>query len=62
MIDPLKPLTEVQSTKSLGIDERIVWEEHFESLCKCISSRLAVLKQASRFAPQDTVLNIYNAL
>ena len=42
-IDPLKigdqPITKVQSTKSLGVvfDQRLVWEEHVDSLCKRVS-------------------------
>ena len=46
-IDPLKigeqPITRVQSTKSLGVafDQRLVWEEHVDSLCKRVSSGLA---------------------
>ena len=38
-VDPLKineqPITRVQSTKSLGVvfDQRLVWEEHVDSLC-----------------------------
>ena len=50
-IDPLKineqPITRVQSTNSLGValDQRLVWEEHVDSLCKRVSSGLAALKQ-----------------
>ena len=31
-----KPLSSVRSTNSLGtqIDERLVWEEHIDNLCK----------------------------
>ena len=67
-IDPLKigdqPITRVQSTKSLGVvfDQRLVWEEHVDSLCKCVSSGLAALKQARQYVPQDTLLMIYNAV
>ena len=67
-IDPLKigehPVTRVQSTKSLGglFDQRQVWEEHVGSLCKRVSSGLAVLKEARQYVPQDTLLTIYNAL
>ena len=57
VIDPLKigeqPITRVQSTKSLGnvFDQRLVWEEHFDSLCKRVSSGLAALKQARQYVP-----------
>ena len=67
-IDPLKigdqPITRVQSTKSLGVvfDQRLVWEEHADSLCKRVSSGLAALKQARQYVPQDTLLTIYNAV
>ena len=49
-------LTRVQSTKSLGVvfDQRLVWEEHVDSLCKRVSSGLAALKEASQYVPQDT--------
>ena len=42
-IDPLKigeqPITRVQSTKSLEVvfDQRPVWEEHVDNLCKRVS-------------------------
>ena len=67
-IDPLKiseqTITRVQSTKSLGVvfDQRLVWEEHLDSLCKRDSSRLAALKQARHYVHQDTILTIYNAV
>ena len=67
-IDPLKigeqTITRVQSTKSLGVvfDQSLVWEEHVNSLCKRVSSRLAALKQARQDVPQDTLLTIYNAV
>ena len=67
-IDPLKigeqPITRDQSTKSLGVvfDQRLVWEEHVDSLYKRVSSGLAALKQARQYVPQDTLLTIYNAL
>ena len=60
-IDPLKiieqPITRVQSTKSLGVvfDQRLVWEEHVDSLCKRVSSGLAALKQALQDVHQDTL-------
>ena len=59
-----KPLSRVRSTKSLGtqIDERLVWEEHTDNLCKRVSSGLGALKQASQFVPRNTLLTIYNAL
>ena len=65
-IDPLKigeqPITRVQSTKSLGVvfDQRPVWEDRVDSLCKRVSSGLAALKQARHYVPQDTLLTIYN--
>ena len=68
VIDPLKigeqPITRVRSTKSLGVvfDQRLVWEEHVDSLCKRVSSGLAALKQARQYVPQDTLLMIYNAV
>ena len=52
VIDPLKigeqPITRVQATKSLGVvfDQRLVWEEHVDSLCKRVSSGLAAVTQA----------------
>ena len=67
-IDPLKigeqPITRVQSTKCLGVafDQRLLREEHVDSLCKRVSSGLAALKQARQYVPQDTLLTIYNAL
>ena len=67
-IDPLKigeqPITRVQSTKSLGVvfDQRLVWEEHVDSLCKRVSSGLAALQQARQCVPQDTLLTIHNAV
>ena len=67
-IDPVKiveqPITRVQSTKSLGVvfDQRLVWEEHVDSLCKRVSSGLAALKQAPQYVPQDTLLTIYYTL
>ena len=59
-----KPLSRLRSTKSLGtqIDERLVWEEHIDNLCKRVSSGLGALKQASQFVPRNTLLTIYNAL
>ena len=63
-IDPLKigeqTMTRVQSTKYLGVvfDQRLVWEEHFDRLCKRVLSGLAALKQARRDVPQDTLLTI----
>ena len=57
-------ITRVRSTKSLGVvfDQRLVWEEHVDSLCKRVSSGLAALKQARQYVPQDTLLMIYNAV
>ena len=66
-IDPLKideqTITRVQSTKSLGVvfDQRLVWKEHVDSLCKSVSG-LAALKQARQDVPQDTLLTVYNAV
>ena len=68
-IDPWKiaigeqPITRVQSTKSLGVvfDQRLVWEEHVDSLCKRVSSGLDTLKQARQCVPQDRLLTIHNA-
>ena len=59
-----KPLSGVRSTKSLGtqFDERLVWEEHIDNLCKRVSSGLGTLKQASQFVPKNILLTIYNAL
>ena len=59
-----KPLKRVSSTKSLGlrIDQRLVWEEHVDSLCKRISTALGGLRQARRYVPQETLITIYNAL
>ena len=56
-IDPLKfgeqHIRRVQSTKSLGVvfDQRLVWEEHVDSLCKRVSSGLAALKQVPLYVP-----------
>ena len=67
-IDPLKineqPITRVQSTKSHGVvfDQRLVWEENVDSLCKRVLSGLAALKQARQDVPQDTLLTIYNSV
>ena len=57
-------ITRVQSTKSLGVvfDQRLVWEEHVDSLCKRVSSGLAALKQARQDVPQDKLLTVYNTL
>ena len=66
--DPLKidelTITRVRSTKSFGVvfDQRLVWEEHVDSLCKRVSSGLAALKQARQDVPQDTLLTIYDAV
>ena len=55
-IDPLKineqPITRVQSTKSLGVvfDQRLLRQEHVDSLCKRVSSGLAAIKQAREYA------------
>ena len=59
-----KLLSRVRTTKSLGIQigERLIWEEHIDSLCKRVSSGLAALKQARQFVPKQTLLTIYNAL
>ena len=59
-----QPITRVQSTKSLGVvfNQRLVWEEHVDSLCKRVSSELAALKQARQYVPQDTLLTMYNAV
>ena len=59
-IDPLKTnkqtITRVQSTKSLGVvfDQRLVWEEHVDSVCKRVLSGLvlAALKQARQDIPK----------
>ena len=50
-------ITRVQSTKSLGVvfDQRLVWEEHLDSLCKRVSSGLAALKQVLQDVHQDTL-------
>ena len=67
-IDPLKigeqPLTRGQSSKSNGVvfDQRLVWEEHVDSLCKGVSSGLAALKQSGQYIPLDGLLTIYNAV
>ena len=67
-IDPLKigeqPTTRVQPTKFLGVvfDQRLVWEEQVDSLCKRVSSGLAALKQARQYVHQDTLLTIHNAV
>ena len=57
-------ISRVQSTKSLGVvfDQRQVWEEHVDSLCKRVFSGLAALKQARQYVPLGTLLTIYNAL
>ena len=57
-------ITSVQSTKSFGVvfDQRLVWEEHVDSLCKRVLSGLAALKQARQYVHQDTLLTIYNAV
>ena len=57
-------ITRVQSTKSLGVvfDQRLVWEEHVDSLCKRVSLGLAALKQARQVVQQDTLLTIYDAV
>ena len=41
----------------LGVvfDQRLVWEEHVDSLCKRVSSGLAALKQALQDVHQDTL-------
>ena len=44
------------------IDQRLGWDEHVDSLCKCVSSGLAALKQASRYVPQNTLITIYKSL
>ena len=67
-IDPLKigeqPLTRVQSSKSRGVvfDQRLVWKEHVDSLCKRVSSGLAALKQSGQYVPLDGLLTMYNAV
>ena len=43
-------------------DQRLVWEEHVDSLCKRVSSGRAALKQARQYVHQDTLLTIYNAV
>ena len=59
-----QPITRVQSTKSLGVvfDQRLVWKEHVDSLCKRVSSGLAALKQPRQYVHQDTLLTIYDAV
>ena len=65
--DPSKinqqPITRAQSTKSLRVvfDQRLVYEEHVDSLCKSVSG-LATLRQARQDVPQDTLLTVYNAV
>ena len=51
-----KPLKRVSSTEPLGIriDQRLVWEEHIDSLCKRASTSVGALRQACRYAPQET--------
>ena len=67
-IDPLKideqTISRVQSTKFFGVvfDQRLVWEEHVDSLCKRVSSGLAALKQPRQYVHQDTLLTIYDAV
>ena len=57
-------ITRIQSTKSLGVvfDQRLVWEEHVDSLCKSVSSGQAALKQGRQDVPQDTLVTVYNAV
>ena len=57
-------ITRVQSTKSLGVvfHQRLIWEEHVDSLCKRVSSGLAALKQPRQYVHQDTLLTIYDAV
>ena len=40
------------------IDQRLGWDEHFDSLSKRVSSGLAALRQARRYVPQNTLITI----
>ena len=57
-------ITRVQSTKSLGVvfHQRLIWEEHVDSLCKGVSSGLAALKHPRQYVHQDTLLTMYDAV
>jgi len=44
------------------IDQRLGWDEHFDSLSKRVSSGLAALRQARRYVPQNTLITIYKSL
>ena len=66
-IDPLKigeqPMTRVQSTKSLGVvfDQRLVWEEHVDSLCRRLFRTSCVKTGLSFCSPRHTSNNIQHA-
>ena len=38
------PIKRIQSTKSIGVDEKLTWEYHIDYLSKRISSALGGLK------------------
>ena len=43
-------------------DQRLVWDEHVDSLCKRVSSGLAALKQARRYVLEKTLITRYKSL
>ena len=58
------PIEQVLSVKSLGIyiDEYLTWHSHIDKLCKKIASAIGAIKRVKPFAPQSTLLNVYNSL
>ena len=58
------PITQVTSTKSLGvhIDQTLSWNVHVETLCKKIASGIGALKRVRSFVPHDTLRSIFMSL
>ena len=52
------PITQVTSTKSLGvhIDQTLSWNVHVENLCKKIASGIGALKRVRPFVPKAIYL------
>lgn len=57
-------INRVKTAKSLGIviDEKLKWEDHIDSISKKVSSGIGAIKLIKPYVPNDSLIQIYNAL
>ena len=57
-------IKQVKKTKSLGVvvDERLNWEEQFQTVIRKVHGGLASLKKLKNILPQSQLSNVYRAL